>query len=40
VRLGKDEASTEDLRTGMIQYCSLFDELVQIPTPGDIKVVA
>jgi len=40
VRLGKDEASTEDLRTAMIQYRSLFDELVQVRTPGGIKAVA
>jgi hypothetical protein len=40
VRLGKDEATTEDLRTAMIQYRSLFDELVQVRTPGEIKAVA
>ena len=40
VRLGKDEASTEDLRTAMIQYRALFDELVQTQTPGEIKSVA
>jgi hypothetical protein len=40
VRLGKDEASTEDLRTAMIQYRSLFDELVEVKTPGEIKAVA
>src|SRR5271156_2556261 len=28
-RPGTDEASTEDLRTAMIQYRTLFDELVQ-----------
>jgi hypothetical protein len=31
VRVGKDEASTEDLRTAMIHYRSLFEELVQVP---------
>jgi hypothetical protein len=40
VRLGKDEASTEDLRTAMIQYRSLFDELVEVRLPGEIKAVA
>ncbi len=40
VRLGRDEASTEDLRTAMIQYRSLFDELVELKTPGEIKAVA
>jgi hypothetical protein len=40
LRVGKDEASTEDLRNAMIQYRSLFDELVEVPTPGEIKAVA
>lgn len=40
VRLGRDEASTEDLRTAMIQYRSLFDELVQVERPGEIRSVA
>lgn len=40
VRLGREEASTEDLRTAMIQYRSLFDELVQVQTPVEIKSVA
>jgi hypothetical protein len=40
VRLGRDEASTEDLRTAMIQYRSLFDELVQEHPAGGIKSVA
>jgi len=31
LRVGKDEASTEDLRTAMIHYRSLFEELVQVP---------
>jgi hypothetical protein len=31
VRVGKDAASTEDLRTAMIHYRSLFEELVQVP---------
>ena len=40
VRLGRDEASTEDLRTAMIQYRSLFDELVEEQAPVGIKSVA
>jgi hypothetical protein len=40
VRLGKDEASTEDLRTAMIQYRSLFDELLEIHVPGIMRAVA
>jgi len=39
LRLGKSEASTEDLRTAMIHYHSLFDELVQ-PGMPDKKVAA
>jgi hypothetical protein len=31
LRVGKDEATTEDLRTAMIHYRSLFEELVQVP---------
>ena len=40
LRLRKGEASTEDLRTAMIHYRSLFEELVQIQTPGGRKDVA
>lgn len=40
VPLGRDEVSTEDLRTAMIEYRSLFDELVEVTTPGEIKAVA
>ena len=40
VRLGRDEASTEDLRTAMIQYRSLFDELVEEQTSVGVKSVA
>lgn len=40
VRMGRDEASTEDLRAAMIQYRSLFDELVQMQTPAVVKSVA
>jgi hypothetical protein len=39
LRLGRGEANTEDLRTAMIHYRSLFDELVQVQAPG-IKRVA
>lgn len=35
LRLGRGEASTEDMRTAMIHYRSLFDELVQVQVPGD-----
>jgi hypothetical protein len=40
VRLGKGEASTEDLRTATIHYRSLFEELVQVPTVVKTKEVA
>lgn len=39
VRLSGAEATTEDLRTAMIQYRALFDELVQLP-PDKLKSVA
>lgn len=32
LRVGKNGATTEDLRTAMIHYRSLFEELVQVPT--------
>jgi hypothetical protein len=40
LRVGKDAASTEDLRTAMIHYRSLFEELVQLPTVVERKEVA
>ena len=40
MRVGKDAATTEDLRTAMIHYRSLFEELVQVPTAVEIKEVA
>ncbi len=40
VRLGSDEATTEDLRTAMIQYRTLFDELLHVRSPNEIKSVA
>ena len=35
VRPGKMEASTEELRSAMIDYRTLFDELVQVQTPAE-----
>jgi hypothetical protein len=40
LRVGKDAATTEDLRTAMIHYRSLFDELVQVPTTVVREAVA
>ena len=40
LRVGKDAATTEDLRTAMIHYRSLFEELVQVPTIVERKEVA
>jgi hypothetical protein len=40
LRVGKNEATTEDLRTAMIHYRSLFEELVQGPTIVTKKEVA
>ena len=40
LRSGKEEASTEDLRTAMIHYRSLFEELVQAPVAVERKEVA
>jgi uncharacterized iron-regulated membrane protein len=39
-RVGKEQATTEDLRTAMIHYRSLFEELVQVPTTVERKEVA
>ncbi len=38
LRLGSGEASTEDMRSAMIHYRSLIDELVQVQTSGDKRV--
>lgn len=38
LRLGRGEATTEELRTAMIHYRALFDELVQVQTPADKRV--
>jgi len=40
LRVGKDAATTEDLRTAMIHYRSLFEELVQVLTMVERKEVA
>jgi hypothetical protein len=40
LRVGKDATTTEDLRTAMIHYRSLFEELVQGPTVMEKKEVA
>jgi hypothetical protein len=40
LRVGENGASTEDLRTAMIHYRSLFEELVQVPTIVERKEVA
>jgi hypothetical protein len=40
LRVGKDQATTEDLRTAMIHYRSLFEDLVQVPIVIEKKEVA
>src|SRR5579864_9388444 len=40
LRLGKDQTTTEDLRTAMIYYRSLFEKLVQTQTLTQRKEVA
>ena len=40
LRVGKDVATTEDLRTAMIHYRSLFEELMRTPTVVEKKEVA
>jgi len=40
LRVGKDEATTEELRTAMIHYRSLFEELVELPPSAERKEVA
>ncbi len=40
LRAGKDQATTEELRTAMIHYRSLFEELVQVPASVEKKEVA
>jgi hypothetical protein len=38
LRVGSGSVTTEDLRTAMINYRLLFDELVQVQTTGDRRV--
>ncbi len=38
LRVGGSGITTEDLRAAMINYRSLFDELVQVQTPGEKRV--
>ena len=40
MRAGSNGTSTEDLRAAMLQYRTLFDELVEIKAPGEIQSVA
>ena len=40
VRLGQVEASTEELRTAMIQYRDIFDDLLQAPKAIEAKTAA
>ena len=40
LRVGKDQATTEELRTAMIHYRSLFEELVQVTVAVERKEVA
>jgi len=40
LRVGKNETTTEELRTAMIHYRSLFEELVQVPASIERKDVA
>ena len=40
LRVGKNGASTEDLRTAVIHYRSLFEELMQVPIMVERKEVA
>jgi len=40
VRLGQVEATTEELRTAIIQYRNIFDDLLQAPKTTEIKTAA
>jgi hypothetical protein len=40
VRLDLADASTEELRTAMIQYRTIFDDLLQTQTPSEIRAAA
>ena len=39
-RVGKDDASTEDLRVAMVHYRGVFDGLMDVSTVSEIKAVA
>ncbi|MGA3069948.1 MAG: hypothetical protein ABSD43_06995 [Terracidiphilus sp.] len=40
VRLDQAEATTEELRTAMIQYRAIFDDLLQAQAPSEIRAAA
>ncbi|MGA3091359.1 MAG: hypothetical protein ABSD75_22350 [Terriglobales bacterium] len=40
LRVGKDASTTEELRTAMLHYRSLFEELVQVPVIVERREVA
>jgi hypothetical protein len=40
VRPGKADATTEELRTAMIHYRGIFDELMQTRKPGEVRSAA
>jgi hypothetical protein len=40
VRPGQAEASTEELRTAMIQYRAIFDDLLQAPKQFEARTAA
>jgi hypothetical protein len=40
VRNGKADATTEELRSAMISYRSIFDELIQVTKPSEAKSAA
>jgi hypothetical protein len=40
VRPGNAEASTEELRSAMIDYRTLFDELVQAQAPAEVRAIS
>ena len=39
VRASRNEASTEELRTAMIHYRALFEELLQVKTPSESRAL-
>jgi len=40
VRTGPREATTEELRTAMIQYRAIFDDLLQVRKPAETRTAA